>query len=183
MSVIACRIKDDKIYISADSQATRSGDIKDNGCTPLGKSKLVKIGGTIIGATGQLEEAAMLKMFVKGNKLPNPDEESVFCYMSEFYKKRDTFFPAQKERDCTSDNQYIIIYDGSVFFIEQLLVARLKKNSFQAIGIGWLPALGAMEMGAMPRKAVEIACKYSVFCSQPITSFEVPYGKRSQGKG
>lgn len=181
MSIIACRVKDNKIYIAADSMITDNGfrcDLK------IKSRKIFRINkGTIIASAGVCEESNMFRYCVEDTVFESIDEKSMVNFMSDFYKMRDAKSPWPKEREIASENRYIAVINNIPFFINQLFVSEIKNNEFLAIGHGDLVAIGAMEMGAMPRKAVEIACKHSAFCATPVISCEVDYyGIRSDGK-
>lgn len=56
---------------------------------------------------------------------------------------------------------------------EQCPTPIVFKDKLQAWGSGASVALGAMAMGADARKAVEIACKYDIYCGLGIDSVTV----------
>jgi len=50
-------------------------------------------------------------------------------------------------------------------------VQRVEK--FEAIGAGSDFALAALFLGKDSREAVEVACQLSIYCEEPIISFEM----------
>jgi 20S proteasome alpha/beta subunit len=49
------------------------------------------------------------------------------------------------------------------------------QHPFQAIGSGAELAIGALEAGATPTQAIEIACKYDAYSSLPVNTAKVPF--------
>ncbi len=61
--------------------------------------------------------------------------------------------------------------DSHVFEIESFFVQEI--TDFAAIGAGRDFALAALHLGHDARKAVEVACKLSVYCEVPVKAYEV----------
>lgn len=176
MSVIACRIHDGKVYIAADSMGAQSEIRVDRS---LKIRKLHKINGSIIvGWAGTYEEGNMFVYCLQDSDVIHQEEKPLSEFMSNFYKMRDQKFPYPKERETASDCQYILIVAGKPFYISQGMVTEIRGEQFFSIGCGCDIAMAAMDMGALPKEAVSIACKYSAFCAPPIISYEVDYYDR-----
>jgi len=172
MSVIACKVTNDKILIAADTQVTK-GDCKMFG---LNYHKLLKVGEIVIGMSGNCDEANLLCGFIKNNSIPCDNANDIAMFMSEFYKWRDNINDTLKpttEDKCTSNCSYIIIIRGRAFIIGGLVVFELSDGAIFATGSGESYAIGAMEFGATVQEAVAIACKRDVTCSEPIDYFEI----------
>jgi ATP-dependent protease HslVU (ClpYQ) peptidase subunit len=73
--------------------------------------------------------------------------------------------------DLTDVEALVLNPDGTVDLIEAQNKGRLERVELPiAIGSGMEAALGAMDAGADPRRAVEIACRRSATCGGEITS-------------
>lgn len=64
--------------------------------------------------------------------------------------------------------QMIIAHRGLLFQIESDFSVLLDKSGEYAIGSGAQYALGAIAMGAMPRKAVQIASRFDIWTNDQI---------------
>ena len=77
---------------------------------------------------------------------------------------------SDKGRDVTSDGSfstdYLIRIKNNVYAVEGFHIHEV--NRFFALGDGMDLALGAFEMGASAEEAVRIACKYNIYCCEPI---------------
>jgi ATP-dependent protease HslVU (ClpYQ) peptidase subunit len=170
MSVLACRVTSNTIYIAADTQVTK-GD-----CRVLGLKyhKLLRIGEIVIGFAGRCDEAEIFCNFIKNNSLPCTCPGDIILFMSEFYKFRDGLSESLKPKpdECASPCSYIIIVRGRVFLIGDMSCFELNDGYF-ATGSGEGYAVGAMAYGAGVEDAVKIACKHDVYCSEPIDYFEI----------
>lgn len=58
-------------------------------------------------------------------------------------------------------------------FYERLPVAQSDENRYQAFGSGRDFALGAMAMGADPATAVEIACRFNIYCGGGVEIYQL----------
>ena len=159
MSVVACRIKENGYEIAADSITTR-GFIQTKGQTTE-HVKLYEANDMIIGGVGTSEENSLLRLFAETHRISNPDEQSVLEFISEFseWKKRKT-------DNNTFKNSYLIGYQGSVFYVNQWHVSKVK--TYMAIGAGMSFALAALYLGHSTEKAVETAIELSTQCEEPI---------------
>lgn len=118
----------------------------------------------LIGATGSCEQAGLMNLFIRGNFIEDfNNEKEVINWLEKFY-----IFIREKDNRLNSlDNQWLLAKGDKCYFCHNYYVAEVKE--FEAMGCGRDYALGALEMGADIEKAVEVACKYSPFCSEPIT--------------
>jgi hypothetical protein len=60
---------------------------------------------------------------------------------------------------------------GKLFYLDSETRVELSEEFF-AIGSGSRHAIGALEMGADARRAVEVACKYVTSCGGTVTTIE-----------
>lgn len=174
MSVITCKVTEDKIQIATDTQLTKS----EQSCPGLLYSKVAEIGELIIGQTGSCEEGVLFFNFVADNSVP-ADSGKIVLFMSEFYKYRDSIYSTlkPKEEDGASFCQYYIAIRGHIFLVNDFFVCEVTGD--HAIGCGDKYALGAMAHGASVVEAVEITCKYDNNCSLPVKYFEMNRAKEA----
>ena len=156
MTVIAVRKTNDKIIIASDSQQTR----RDN--KTLDASKIIKYNNCIAGCAGNSLDIALFAMFLRTHIPKGSTDEDIIDFLSEFvdWKQKKT-----KEGDYVSS--IILITDNRIFNIYKYAILNTDKE-FTAIGSGMFCALGAMKMGAMPKKAVETAIEYDLYCGGDI---------------
>ena len=67
--------------------------------------------------------------------------------------------------------------DGLVYYCETHKLIDPVDDDFIAIGSGRMIANGALEMGASAEEAVKIACKYNIYCGEPISILRLNDGK------
>jgi 20S proteasome alpha/beta subunit len=75
----------------------------------------------------------------------------------------------------TNDWARLIIFDPLTkpYCYERQPVRQIIEDPFMAWGCGREFALGAMAMGATARKAVEVACRFNVYCGNGIDAFDL----------
>lgn len=102
--------------------------------------------GTIAGACGGASSLALFLRWIhvgrRGAK-PNLGDDKDFCGIT-------------------------INPEGLVLFYEAGMNPYALTNDFYAIGSGATTAMGAMAAGADAIRAVRIACRFNVLCSEPI---------------
>ena len=162
MSVVCAKVFKDKIVIAADSIVV-SGWTKD---TKQDFIKLKKINDMIIGGSGYCEEQSIMWHYMKTHRPNDNSEKSVLDFMVEFAKWKDEY-----SGNKTVQNNYILAFDGKLFFIEGLFVKEV--NDFCAIGAGRDFALAALHLGHPPKEATKVACELSCFVAEPIIEEEM----------
>ena len=165
MSVIAVKVEADKITIAADSIIIKD-DLKRTNF-----QKLRNLGQIIVGGCGSAEELSLFFEFTKRSK----DKLTSVYAVQEFMNKFATCKRAYTD-DNKINNAYIIIYDKHVYEVDGMFVQEVKD--YTAIGEGEPYALTALYLGHDVVEAVQAACKFSCFVSEPIVSFEVDIWKQ-----
>ena len=93
MSVVCCRVSEDKIEIASDSITIR-GYTQSKGFN-VRLAKLAKVNGLIVGGVGMAQENALFQIFCETRKPKDATCESIVIFLSEFsdwkYKKVDKF--------------------------------------------------------------------------------------------
>ena len=127
--------------------ADRQGCIGD---TPIISPKLFKVGNRVFGCSGMSAIKFAFKEWVEKG-----------C-------------PAD-DKPLLEGNFGIILINKKVcwYYGEKELYPTEITEPFWAVGSGADYALGAMAMGADAIKAVEIACKFDVYCGGGVDSFDV----------
>lgn len=165
MSVVACRVYDDRIEIAADSISVRGwSQLKGDN---LRYAKLTKVNGMIVGGVGKTEENALMQIFCETHKPKAPTCDDLVTFLSEF---------SQWKRGRTNDgaitNDFFFVVEAKVFVTSNFLVQEVV--TYNAIGAGDDFAMSALYLGHSPAKAVETACELSIYCERPIVQFTVP---------
>jgi len=160
MTVVACKVTDDGISISADSLAVMGWTQEKNFI------KLKKINDIIFGGAGYSEDNTLMEIFCSTHQPKDSTKDSFLVFLSEFSKwKKDRI------DDREIYNSYIFIYRGVALVTQQYDVRVI--NDCYAIGSGRDFALSAMYLGKNTESAVNVACELSIYCEEPITSFYV----------
>lgn len=160
MSVVCAKIYENKIEIAADSIRISAGTVVGM----HGGSKLFQENGMTIGGCGKSAETALMRSYIKSHKPENSSEMDILRFVVEFAKWKGDYC-----NDKGVENNYLMIYDGKLFFLEGLSVREIKD--FYAIGAGMDFAFAALHLGHTPREAVKVACDLSCLVSEPIIEF------------
>lgn len=162
MSVIAVKITEKEITISADQQSTW-GDNKET----APECKLFQKNGVVIGHTGFSVEGDLLKIFCLNHKPKSADIDAVLEFLSEFqdwWKKKDSGAEVKGHN--------IIVFENKVFRTIRFGVEEVKE--FSAVGSGMFSALAALELGQSTEKAVDIAKKFDLYCGGETETIIIP---------
>jgi ATP-dependent protease HslVU (ClpYQ) peptidase subunit len=161
MSVVAVRVKDNKITIGADS-------IIVSGWTQE-KDKLAKlneVNGMIIGDVGDAQEGGLFLLFCKTRKPREASSDALIEFMSDFQDWMN-----DKIGEPKLNNQYIVVLEGKVFVMEGFYIKEV--TDYTAIGAGMDFALSALYLGNSVKESIKAACHLSVYCEEPINIIEI----------
>lgn len=164
MSVVACRVYDNRIEIASDSITVR-GWSQTKGENKHGK--LFQSNGMTIGGVGLAKDTSLLRLFCSTRKPESNKESDIITFFNEFatWKKKQT------DSFDISNNVYIFIYQGKAYQFQDFFVNEIYK--YMAIGAGFDFANAAMYLGHGVEKAVEVACELSIYCEKPINKFVI----------
>lgn len=158
MSIITVQITSLEIQMACDTQAT-SGSMKYNQ-RPKDYCKIQQFDDVVIGVVGSIKQAQMLSIFMDTNKIKNSEEIEII----RFFKAFESWLKNNIAADMTlNDCDFFIIIEKKVFLFSNFYIREIKD--FWAIGSGCIWALPALELGADAKKAVEVACKFDLYCS------------------
>lgn len=157
MSVVAVKITDGKISMSADSIIIHGEADK----TPIGKSKIFHINNMLIGYSGFASEGLYMSLFTENHTPLAATERDIMQFLIDFseYKCKIT-------GNRTIENEYFIAYNGKCFLINGNYIAEIKD--YYAIGYGHEYAKAALYLGHSPHDAVKTACALCCFVDEPI---------------
>jgi ATP-dependent protease HslVU (ClpYQ) peptidase subunit len=161
MSVVAIRVKDNKITIGADS-------IIVSGWTQE-KDKLAKlneVNGMIIGDVGDAQEGGLFLLFCKTRKPREASSDALIEFMSDFQDWMN-----DKIGEVKLNNQYIIVLEGKAFVMEGFYIKEV--TDYTAIGAGMDFALSALYLGNSVEESIKASCHLSVYCEEPINIIEI----------
>ena len=161
MSVVAVKIKKDKIVIGADS-------ILVSGWTQE-KDKLAKlneVNGMVIGDCGDAQEGALFLVYCKTRKPREASVEALIEFMSEFQDWMN-----DKIGETKLNNQYIIVLEGKAFMMEGFFIKEV--TDYTAIGAGADFALPCLALGHDVKTAIEMSCHFSIYCEKPVNLLEI----------
>ncbi|MEM7064409.1 MAG: hypothetical protein AAF572_14740 [Cyanobacteria bacterium P01_B01_bin.77] len=165
MTVIAARKTKDAITFASDSILV-AGYLKATDKEVI-YNKLFQQNEMVIGSTGTGYEGTMMELFSRNHRPVDGSRLSVIDFFVEFREwinKRDTGH--------SPENDYLIAYDKKLFRTYGGLDI-YEVPEFEAVGAGEDFAKAALHLGHTPREAVEVACKLSIYCSEPISEITV----------
>ncbi len=169
MSVVAVKVYDDKIEMSADSimiYGSRKELFYNN------FSKIANINDMIIGVTGTCEECGLMWIFAKNHRPTSATERDVLEFIAEFadWKRNRT-------GNSTIDCHYLLAYDGKAFIIQNYMV--IEVDRYSSIGAGAEYALAALYLDKTAPEAVKVACDLSCYVSEPIITYVMEKGEKN----
>jgi ATP-dependent protease HslVU (ClpYQ) peptidase subunit len=165
MTVIAARKTENAIVFAADTLI--SNGYSKATTSDIVHSKLFEQNGMVIGSTGDCYESTFMELFSRNHKPVEASRMGMIDFLVEFRE-----WIRKKEGSFNPQNGFLIAFDNKLFRVIGGLEV-YEVNEFDAIGAGQDFAKAAMHLGHSPRQAVEVACKLSLFCSEPITEISV----------
>jgi len=164
MSVVCCKVTDEKIEIASDSITVRA--FTQSKSDNIKMAKLANVNQIIIGSVGFAEEIVLMQMFCETHQPKKADMDSFLEFMSEFSTWKN-----EKTDNYSIENSYIFVYKNKAFAIEGYLIQEIVK--YEAIGAGMDFALAAMFLGHGVREAIEVASELSIYCETPVIYYSV----------
>ena len=169
MSVVAVKIYDKEIIMSADSIIVYGWADK----TPVGGDKIFEVNGMIIGSSGDAQELTHMFLFAENHTPLDMTERGIIKFMNEFRIWRIAEFGVPPEKRV--GNQYLIASKGKCFCCCGCDYVGEVKD-FYAIGAGENYAKAALYLGHSPAEAVRVACALSCYVDEPIITKSIPKG-------
>jgi ATP-dependent protease HslVU (ClpYQ) peptidase subunit len=161
MSVVAVKVKKDKIIIGADSILV-SGWTQEKDKL----AKLNKVNNMVIGDCGDAQEGGLFLVYCKTRKPREASVEALIEFMSEFQDWMN-----DKIGETKLNNQYIIVLEGKAFMMEGFFIKEV--TDYTAIGAGMDFSLPCLALGHSVEVAIEMACHFSIYCEKPVNLLEV----------
>lgn len=157
MSVVAVRVSENNITMSADSIIIHGEADK----TPIGKGKIFNINEMLIGFSGYASEGLYMNLFAENHTPLAATERDImqFCIDFSEYKYKLT-------GNRIIENSYFIAYKNKCFLISGNYIAEIKD--YYAIGYGHEYAKAALYLGHSPHDAVKTACALCCYVDEPI---------------
>jgi hypothetical protein len=130
--------------IVANRELMAADSLLTGGGAPVRTRKIFRVHGHLFGVCGHWEDCQRFLQFLRsgGKDRPKFTDEDTFCALE--------------------------LHPKGLNYWSSACIPTPLDDTFYAIGSGAPAALGAMEMGASPRKAVEVACKYEEHCGPPV---------------
>lgn len=167
MSVVAVKIYDKEIIMSADSIIVSGWQDK----TPVGKDKMYEINGMLIGSAGDAQELTHMFLFAENHTPLDMTERGLIKFMNEFRQWRINEFGVPAEKPI--GNEYLIASKGKCFMCYGCVYVG-EVRDFYAIGAGEDYAKAALYLGHSPAEAVKVACALSCYVDEPIITKSIP---------
>lgn len=139
-------------------------------------TKLTERGDFIIGGSGEVSPCDIAQHIWMPPRLTATDKKDVYHFMikkampslRKCLKDNGYNFDEAQEKGDGSRFQFLMAVNGELFDIGDDLSIMRSVDGFYGVGSGAPIALGALHAGAKPVKAVEIACKLSIYSAGPI---------------
>jgi ATP-dependent protease HslVU (ClpYQ) peptidase subunit len=139
-------------------------------------TKLTERGDFIIGGAGEVSPCDITQHVWVPPRLTADDKKDVYRFMikkvvpslRKCLKDNGYNFDEPQEKSDGSRFQFLMAVNGELFDIGDDLSVMRSIDGFYGVGSGAPIALGALHAGAKPQKAVEIACKLSIYSAGPI---------------
>lgn len=161
MSVVAVKVYDNKIEMSADSIIV-CGDRQE---LHYGNhTKLNEINDMIIGTSGTCEESGLMWIYAQNHRPLAATERDILEFFVEFVN-----WKREKSSSSILNNHYLLAYQGKVFHIQNYMV--LEVDKYAAIGAGADYALAALYLGESAEKSAKVACNLSCYVAEPIITY------------
>lgn len=165
MTVVAARKTPEAIIFAADTLI--SDGFSKGTSSDLIFAKLFEQNGMVIGTTGDCFEGTLMELFSRNHKPDSATRLGVIDFLVEFRE-----WTRKKESGYSPKNGFLIAFGNKLFSVFQGLEV-YEVQEFDAIGAGKDFAKAALHLGHTPREAVGVACKLSLYCSEPITEITV----------
>lgn len=152
MSVVAVKIYDKEIIMSADSIIVSGQQDK----TPVGKDKMYEINGMLIGSAGDAQELTHMFLFAENHTPLDMTERGLIKFMNEFRQWRINEFGVPVEKPI--GNEYLIASKGKCFMCYGCAYVG-EVRDFYAIEAGENYAKAALYLGhtLLPRQLKQLA--------------------------
>ncbi len=195
MTILIAIKKNNRVFVGADRITTfgsgYSTDLVDG-------SKIVKLKHGYLATSGYtLLDNVIEHLFKSNHKLvenPFRDRSDVFTFFLELYnemKKSYTLVDSGKETYASFYNVFLVVTAHSIYGVSSNLSVH-EYDRFAAKGAGSDYALGCLygcydlmnDGFEIARLALEAACRYSIYCKEPLDIVEVKesdFGKRRKG--
>ena len=170
---------EDRCVIVADNQVT---DDQGRRFNHPDMKKIAQRGAFLVAGSGEVSPCDIVQHFWVPPKLTATDKKDIYHFVIT------KAMPSM--RKCLTENGYdfnegkgdgkaneqrfhfLIAVCGELFDVADDLSVCRTGDGLYAVGSGENYALGALAAGANPEEAVEIACRFSVYSSGPLTTME-----------
>lgn len=165
MSIVACKVHNDKIVFGSDSIVVRGwGGTQEKGKDNF--TKLVQLNEVILGGVGTAQELSLFISYISTRKPKDNTEDSILDFTCDFVEWKKS-----KINISDIENYYLLGFRGKVFSIQRFFVKEVVN--YEAIGAGMDYALSVLYLGLPVQKAIEVACELSIYCEKPMKILEM----------
>lgn len=159
MSAVAAKVYPNSIVMAADSILVKGYSKRNKNF-----SKIAKINDMIIGGCGSAQEISLMWHYMQTHKPAASTDKDILNFIIEFSQWKSNMGAGS-----SIDNEYLLIFKGHLFEIQNMLVHKIKD--FSAIGAGEDFAAAALYLGHSPEEAVKVACELSCYVCEPVISY------------
>lgn len=174
MSVVACQVTEDAVYVGADSALTY-GDCMSMAVPNM---KLFVENGMVAGYSGNLEHANILRFFLRNgveieytDKERHVDEEFAASIYVGFSEYSDQVGVDLRNEHNEALGEFVLAFEGKAFLVHGLLTREV--HTFEAVGCGEEVARAAQYNGASLPRAIDTAIQFNRHCSYPIEIYRM----------
>lgn len=161
MSVVAAKVYEKEIIMAADSIIVKGWSKRNSNF-----AKIAEINDMIIGGCGSAQEVSLMWHYMQTHKPASPSVKDVLTFIIEFAQWKNNMGAGS-----SVDNEYLFIYQGHLFEIQNMLVHEVFD--YVAVGAGEDFANAALYLGHSPSEAVKVACDLSCYVCEPIIEYKM----------
>jgi ATP-dependent protease HslVU (ClpYQ) peptidase subunit len=193
MTILVAVKKNKRVYVGADRMTTFGNEYATD---LVNGSKIIKLKHGYVATTGySLLDNVIEHLYKTNNKLIDntfANRHDVFSFFLELYnemKKSYTLVDSGKDTYANFYNAFLVVTAKSIYGISSNLSVH-EYDRFAARGSGSDYSLGCLygcyelidDGFEIARLALEAACRYSIYCKEPLDIIEVKvadFGKKS----
>ena len=174
MSIVITQVTDNGIRIGADTAQTGY-----DGClTTVEGNKIFRVGDIVVGIVGQMESSNVLRYVLEDFITQEPQEPTWKSMVNFYYNYAQgatelgvNIRSSDEEGVSSAIDAFHMVIQDTAWCFRGFHVEQITKTN--VIGCASSYALGALYAGATLEEAISAACKYNIYCSRPIITYDI----------
>ena len=167
MSVVATVITENAIYLGADSAVTYGEHTQISHPS----SKVFVEGDIIVGGVGDPDHVTLFRTFLQENPPQEPTLIELVEMFQDFRQYVSDHGTSIQDQVGNYKSQFHLIMNGTAWVIDGYFIRQIE--SYEAVGEGEDYARSALYLGHDIVDALDVACKFNIFCEYPLWIYRV----------